>query len=125
MSKWTQFWDMHSGGGTAEPPYNHIFIELPKDKACIYFYNRFGHSPWRVSCTCCGADYSIEQFDSLEDATEYHRTTHRISAGQHIPLEDFLQRDDVLVIREPEIDLGMCEGEVPEEGYIWIGDDDE
>ena len=70
---WTQFWDMHSGGRTKEGDYEKIYIEAPEAEAEIIFYNRFGHSPHRVSCTCCGSDYSVSESVSLEDATGYHR----------------------------------------------------
>ena len=72
-NKWTIFWDMHSGGGTKEEPYDEIYIETPEDEAKIIFYNRFGHNPERVSCTCCGDDYSIDESESLEQASGYHR----------------------------------------------------
>ena len=72
MSQWTHFWDMHSGGGSKEK-WGHIFIEASKEEAKVIFYNRFGHNPERVSCTCCGQDYSISEESSLEQATAYQR----------------------------------------------------
>lgn len=70
---WTLFWDMHSGGGTKEGDYNEIYIEAPEEEAKVIFYNRFGHNPERVSCTCCGDDYSISESESLEQASAYLR----------------------------------------------------
>lgn len=69
---WTRFMDMHSGGGLKEG-YGYIYIEAPCDEAKVIFYNRFGHSPDRVSCTCCGEDYSIDEYPSIEKATAYER----------------------------------------------------
>lgn len=69
---WTHFWDMHSGGGLKEPQ-QHIYIEAPEAEARVIFYNRFGHNPDRVSCTCCGPDYSIEEEPDLAQLTGYHR----------------------------------------------------
>lgn len=69
----TRFMDMHSGGGTKEPPYQYIYIEAPEDEACRIFYGRFGHNPERVTCTCCGEDYSISEVGTLEEATAYER----------------------------------------------------
>ena len=69
---WTTFWDMHSGGGQKED-FAIAFIEAPEDEAKLIFYNRFGHSPDGVSCTCCGSDYSVSESESLEQATGYHR----------------------------------------------------
>ena len=34
---WTQFWDMHSGGTTKEPPYDKIYIEADEDEAYEMF----------------------------------------------------------------------------------------
>ncbi len=64
---------MHSGGDTKEPPYERIYIEAPEKEAEIIFYNRFGHAPHRVSCTCCGADYSLTESPTLEQASSYER----------------------------------------------------
>lgn len=69
-----QFWDMHSGGGCKEKPYEQIYIEAEsEEEAKRIFYGRFGHNPDRVTCTCCGRDYSISSSESLEDATKYQR----------------------------------------------------
>ena len=57
---WTQFWDMHSGGSLKEQ-WQYIYIEAPEDEARVIFYNRFDHSPDRVTCTCCGEDYSVSE----------------------------------------------------------------
>lgn len=70
---WTLFWDMHSGGGAKEKNYDKIYIEAPEDEAIVVFYNMFGHNPNRVSCTCCGEDYSISESETLEQASAYHR----------------------------------------------------
>lgn len=70
---WTQFMDMHSGGGTKEKPYEYIYIEAPEDEAKVIFYNRFGHNPQRVSCTCCGDDYSISSNETLAGLTGFER----------------------------------------------------
>jgi len=64
--------DMHSGGGSKEP-YAFIYIEAPVEEAKVIFYNRFGHSPERVTCSCCGEDYSIDEELDLLQATGYER----------------------------------------------------
>jgi len=69
---WTEFNDMHSGGGQKEE-YSLIFIEADEETAKIIFYNRFGHNPERVTCTCCGEDYSISEHKDLRQATAYER----------------------------------------------------
>lgn len=70
---WTNFMDMHSGGGLKEKPYDMIYIEAPEEEAMVIFNNRFGHNPNRVSCTCCGDDYSIDEHETLREATAYNR----------------------------------------------------
>ena len=70
---WTRFMDMHSGGGLKESPYQYIYIEAPEDEAKLIFQNRFGHNPERVSCTCCGQDYSTDESPSLAQATGFNR----------------------------------------------------
>lgn len=69
---WTRFMDAYSGGGQKEP-WPQIWIEAPEKEAKLIFYNRFGHNPDRVTCTCCGADYSIHEHETLEEATAYER----------------------------------------------------
>jgi len=155
---WTQFWDMHSGGGLKENPYNHIYIEAPQDEAVKIFYNRFGHNPYRVTCTCCGEDYSVEEFDTLEQATGYERGCHygyvdkdgnevtkkealtrnnnfrkgysmqyvekpderKYATNKYCKLEEYIYRDDVLVIRKEDINEEERHGDVPAQGYVWI-----
>jgi len=70
---WTLFWDMHSGGSLKEPPYDKIYIEISREVAERVFQAKFGHNPNRVTCTCCGEDYSISDYDTLEEASAYHR----------------------------------------------------
>lgn len=69
---WTQFWDMHSGG-SQKLDWAQIFIEAPANEAKTIFYNRFGRNPERVTCTCCGGDYSISEDESLSQITGFHR----------------------------------------------------
>lgn len=51
----------------------HIFIEAPESEAKVIFYNRFGRNPDKVTCACCGNDYSTSESESLEQATGYYR----------------------------------------------------
>lgn len=69
---WTRFMDMHSGGGLKEA-FGYCYIEAPEDEAKLVFYHRFGHNPERVSCTCCGDDYSISEAETLADVSWYER----------------------------------------------------
>lgn len=96
----TTFLDMHSGGSRKEE-YGLIAIEAPRDEAELIFYNRFGHNPNRVTCTCCGPDYSISELGSHDDYIEAYGDCHG------------------LLIRESEIKPEERTGELPEQGYVW------
>lgn len=69
---WTIFMDMHSGG-RQKLDWPYIYIEASKEEAMSVFYSKFGRSPERVTCTCCGEDYSIDESETLEQATAYER----------------------------------------------------
>lgn len=89
QTPWTRFMDMHSGGELKEK-WQYIYIEAPQAEAEVIFYNRFGHNPHRVSCTCCGSDYSIAESPSLEQATGYDRNCHYAymdTKGREVPQE--------------------------------------
>lgn len=127
---WTHFWDMHSGGGQKEK-WGHIYIEAPEKEAVVIFYNRFGHNPNRVSCTCCGDDYSIDSGKSLEQLTGYDRgckfrkrkwvEEQDTRFGKpYQTLEEYSKNNNVLIIPEDEILKEERYGEVPEQGYIWV-----
>lgn len=133
---WTRFMDMHSGGGCKESPYEYIYIEAPEDEAKVIFYNRFGHSPDRVTCTCCGSDYSVDTEGSLAAASWYDRGAEVPKAGEpfsdsphkpdrcgsteYVSLADYVKRPDVLIIPADQIQPEQRLGQVPVEGYVWV-----
>lgn len=125
---WTRFMDMNSGGGKKED-WEYIYIEAPEEEAKVIFYNRFGHNPERVTCTCCGDDYSISSEETLEGITDYERGARyedgndkpdKDSYRSYMTIGDYLKKEDVLVVRESEIEKDQRQGEVPEEGYVWM-----
>lgn len=146
---WTRFMDMHSGGGCKEPPYEYIYIEAPEEEARVIFYNRFGHNPDRVTCTCCGEDYSTGESETLAQSSAYDRRceyVYRDKNGKIIKnpkydysrrdygegvthgyeetngsqsVEDYMKSKYVLVISASEIKPEERKGEVPEQGYVW------
>ena len=71
---WTSFMDMHSGGSTKVKTYEYIYIQMAEEDARVFFSAMFGRSPGRVTCDCCGPDYSISEYATLEEATKYVRT---------------------------------------------------
>jgi hypothetical protein len=134
-------------------PYEKIYIEAPADEAKVIFYNRFGHNPERISCTCCGDDYSIDESESLEIASAYHRgcryayfnakgkeitperkySVPKGTKGRYVdepdtegfndyqPLAEYIQQPDVLVIYAKDIKEGERVGELPEQGWVYVG----
>ncbi len=140
---WTLFWDMHSGGRTKELPYNKIYIEASEKESIVIFYNRFGHNPHRITCTCCGEDYSVTEGKTLKELTVYHRNARRITKGKQgkylegngpVPtgwkkdsyytgktqtVKDYCKMDTVLIVRKDEIKPDERTGTLPTEGYIW------
>lgn len=70
---WTHFHDMSSGGGR-KLKWKHIYMEAPEAEARHVFFAKFGRNPDRVTCTCCGADYSVSADDTtLEQMTAFER----------------------------------------------------
>lgn len=129
---WTQFMDMHSGGGQKEK-WAKIYIEAPEKEAIKIFYNRFGHNPYRVTCTCCGNDYSTSEGKTLEEVTAYERNcdyetndgfierqSDKKFYGEYITIEQFLKDPSYLIIYKEDIEPEEYEGSVPEQGYIWV-----
>ena len=133
---WTRFMDMHSGGRTKEQGFEYIYIEAPQQEAELIFYNRFRHSPHRVTCTCCGEDYSISEEKTLEQATAYERGCRydkkenkyveegdkEHSYRKYVSLQQYLKNEkQVLTIKKSEIKDEERLGTVPEQGYVWVG----
>lgn len=65
------FFNMCSGG-SRQTQYATLFIEADsKQQAVEVFEHHFDRSPYHTTCSCCGMDYSIMDYDTLEEATEY------------------------------------------------------
>lgn len=100
--------DMHSGSGCKLKPYEYIYIEAPEAEACVIFSNRFGRSPYGVTCTHCGDDYAIDSAESLEAASARDRDCTWGTDGPDlstasVALADYVKRADVLVITADQI----------------------
>lgn len=142
---WTHFHDMHSGGGQ-KLEWPHIFIEAPEAEARSVFYAKFGRNPDRVTCTCCGEDYSVSESETLEQATGFERgcrfedgayvegpdsNPDRLFRREWIPLDRYLAEGGgegffggiPKVVRADEITDDERRAEVPEEGYVWAGEE--
>ena len=135
---WTRFMDMHSGG-SRKLKWAYIYIEAPEAGAKVIFYNMFNRSPDRVTCTCCGPDYSIDSAKSLAQVTGFDRNCDnkgekyiekprqmytlpgaRKAYYTLIPLRKYIMQKEVLVIYKSAIKAKDRIGSVPDEGYHWI-----
>lgn len=129
---WTQFWDMHSGGGTKEGKFEKIYIEAPEDEAKIIFYNRFGHDPEDIGCSCCGENYSISEYETLARATAYERKANYENPDEPakkwnsesletmIALEDYIKSEWVLLVKAEDIKDSERVGERRRSGWVWV-----
>lgn len=91
---WTHFHDMHSGGRSKFPPYDHIYIEGSESEALRIFRNEIGRDPSNITCNCCGSDYSITEGNTLADITHYYRNL----PSNEMTVEEYIAKIDVLVI---------------------------
>lgn len=136
---WTRFMDMHSGGGQKEK-WSKIYIQASEEEAKVIFYNKFGHDPDRVTCTCCGEDYSISEEKDLQQASGYDRGCNfkqnkyveepcKDRVDRFTSFKTFLQTrqyndygtlKEVLLVFKSDIKPSDREGEVHHSGYIWV-----
>lgn len=131
---WTRFWDMYSGGDCKQKPFEMIYIEAPEEEAKCIFYAKFGHNPDRVTCTCCGRDYSTDEDVDLEHVTAFQRNVPYLAGGDTldlaatynhnyrkpvIPLDEYIKQPDVFVLRAVDILPEWRTCEVPPQGYVW------
>lgn len=130
---WTSFMDMHSGGRLKEAPYQYIYIEASEQDAVVIFYNRFGHSPHRVTCTCCGEDYSVNEGSSVEQLSACNRgcaydknntcwieePSKERYAKKYQTFAEYRKCEDVLIISKEEVKPSERIGTVPQQGYVW------
>lgn len=73
----TRFFDM-SGGGTEKEDWAIITVNLPEEEAIKWFEDKFDHHPYEVTCDCCGQDYWISEYETLEEAIKNNRNyTHK------------------------------------------------
>jgi len=126
----TQFMDMHSGGGR-KLDWEYIYIEAPQEEAELVFYHRFGRNPHRVTCSCCGSDYSLTESPTLSQATAYERgcdydkalkswgETPRSYQDRVVPLEEYVTDPLVRVIHADEIKPEERVGTLPRQGWVW------
>lgn len=108
--KVTRFWDS-SSGGSQKTSYRVIFIAAEFQDAIDHFIDRFGRDPRNVTCKCCGKDYDIRTFNSLQQASAYFRDCKEVAGSyveeprdstysQYQTVDEFLDEDDILFIED-------------------------
>lgn len=98
---WIRFMDMYSGGG-CKTEYEYIYIEADSEEEGIdIFKDKFYQDPYDIGCECCGQNFSVSEYKTLQDATMYERQTY--SPKRHIPLEEYVKQSGVLVIRKEKM----------------------
>lgn len=109
---WTHFHDMSSGGST-KLQWKHIWMQAPEEEARRAFYAKFGRNPDCITCTCCGADYSVSaEHETLEQATAFER------GCRYVPAKKGPDGRYIL----PDPNAGYIEDdESPPEGYAVSG----
>lgn len=126
---WTRFMDMHSGGHQ-NTEFGYIYIQAPEDEAVAVFGARFDQNPHSVNCSCCGSNYSVSDYESLLDATNYDRNDYPNAWGKRVELLDFVNtRGDICFIFATDIKEGeRDESNIPGGYYAsddWDDEDDE
>jgi hypothetical protein len=106
---WTLIWDLGTGSIGNKTPYDRIAIEAPLLEARKIFNDKFPDVDLDASsCPCCGSDFSMYEGETLEDLTRYHRMQYKLSEEgfeliSEIPFEEYIDRDDILVIYQTDI----------------------
>lgn len=123
---WTRFMDMHSGWWRKQDR-EYIYIEAWEEEAKVIFYNRFWANPDRITCTCCGSDYSISEEIDLLQATAYERwcdydskLNSYIETKKSITIEKYIKNGSVLVIYAKDIKDEERKWEIPEQWYVRV-----
>lgn len=123
---WTQFHDMCSGG-SRKLKWALIYIQAPKAEAALIFQNRFDRNPHRVTCACCGDDYSLTEAPTLAEASWYERrcdwdndrfVERPRDRRKYRTVEEYVNDPDVLVIKTEDIKPEERKGVLRSEGYV-------
>lgn len=68
--KATLFSDLYSGGSRSSN-FDYGYILAEEQSAVEQFSETYG-DPYTIGCPCCGSNYSVIEFDSLEELLSYH-----------------------------------------------------
>lgn len=76
--KATLFSDMYSGGFRSNN-FDYGYIVADEETAIEQFSEQYG-SPFSIGCECCGSNYSVIEFDSLEELLSYRPEAVKLEA---------------------------------------------
>jgi len=103
---WTEFMDMHSGGGT-KCYYDKIYIEGTAYEAMQDFVKIFHRDPGNTTCDTCGEDFSISTYASLEDSYYYNsyffQKNGQVSLDKHYGREKLIGNH--IIIYKNQVDM--------------------
>ncbi len=72
-----RFFDMASGGRD-KTKYETIIIEADnEEQAAQVFEDKFEIDPYNTTCDCCGPDYSISEYETLELAERFDKDSRK------------------------------------------------
>lgn len=96
---------MRSCGGL-KTQWEKIYVEASsRDSAIAIFTDKTGQDPTLTACECCFRNYSIYEDETLEDASDFHRS-HRprgiAKSDTVMPLDEYVGKESVLVIHSSE-----------------------
>lgn len=80
MSKWTNFYDL-SSGGYEKTPHSIIAVEGDEKTARERFEAIFEADSHGCACECCGSDFSVDEYESLEALLEVYPNAFQVPMG--------------------------------------------
>lgn len=109
--EWTLFEDAFAEATTKFHEYESIIVQGNLEKALPLFKAITKVDPYKITCQCCEQHFSIRDYDSVFQATGNYRNCNYdkelncyVEAqgiyGIFIPLEEFLKKENTLIIFE-------------------------
>lgn len=97
-----RFEDTASGGVRKLEQAHTIYMEVKRGKSREAFKEFFGIDPKNIYCDCCGVDFHITEFDSLEGATIRDRRRATIPNEQTPTAEQYLATKGIAFVSQKE-----------------------
>jgi hypothetical protein len=119
-STYTIFYDMSSGGSEKES-FTKLAVRLPETEAVDWFEEKYGHSPYNVTCSCCGEDYAVYEKSDTDGADLVVENPSRCNAkGDLLASLVAHVRDDCVILQERQcIEDGWFIKVIPSQVQLW------